>query len=340
MDTIAQKSNSPKWLFPLTVAVAAAAQMIAPLYLVVPALIAATLLYNDRPAMYALLALTGYGSALLLYGSSGRAAILSAVFLATIGYAGGVALCQMQKRKQGGFHTAAIISAISIAALYLSICLDGVLSGAGAFAATKAQADFIADQMLEMLHTNAVPNIGELLPSYEAYFEDFGELVVSMLVPSLCIFGSVIGLSNTLLLRLFVRRDREALGLLPIRPLREWSIPKEYSIGITVMLIGSMILLFMETEFADPIAMTVVTLVSIPLFVQAIALIDWFIVRKGKNILFKRVFMGVLIVVLFGSISNIIVTLGIFEQIFRARAHFTAMGMGIPSSDADKEEKK
>lgn len=340
MDTIAQKTNCPKWLFPLTVAAAAGAHLVSPLYLVVPALIAATLMYIDRPAIRALLSLPGYGFAFLLYSGGERAALLSAIFLATIGYIGGFVLYSLQKRKQGGFHTAAVLSAIAIASLYLSICLDGLISGAGAFASTEAYANLVAEQTLEMLRSGAIPNVQELLPSYEAYFEDFGEVVVSMLVPALCIFGSVIGLVNTLMFRLFVRRDREALGLSPFRPLHAWSIPKDYSIGISVLLVGSMILMFMETEFAESVSMTVITLVSVPLFVQAIALIDWFIVRKGKNIAAKRAFMGVLIAVLFGSVSNILVTLGIFEQIFQARTHFTDMGMGIQPPESKEEEKK
>jgi len=339
MDTIAQKPKSPLWLFPAALAVSVGAQFFLPLYLVLPALIAAALFYDHRPISVVLLAAANYGTAILLFGDS-RAALISAVCIASLGYVCGIAVWQLQQKKSGGFHTAAITAAIAIAALYLSTCLEGVISGAGAFAASEQYAAAVADEITALIETSGLPEAETFLETYGAFLEGFEDMFVLLLVPMLCVCGCILGLSNTLLFRLFIRRDREAFDLVPFRPLRDWSIPKEYSIGITVMLIGSMILLFMETEFSDAVSTTVITLISFPLTVQAFAFIDWLIVRKGTRIAFKRTLMIILIVGLYNFISNILVTVGIFEQIFHARAHLSAMGMGPKPPTSEQEDKK
>ena len=341
MDTIAQKQKMPFWLFPVTVAAAAGAQFVPVLYLVLPALVAATLLYTDRPAaMTALLSLPSMGFAVYLCYGGPRAEFISAMCLAALGYFGGILLLRMQKKKQSGFHTAGVTAAFSIAMLYLASCLEGVISGAGAFTAIRAFANNVAQEVMAMLASALRPENAVPLETYGAFFENFDDTVVLMLVPALCICGCVIGLSNTLFFRLFVKKDREALGLMPMRPLREWSIPKEYSIGITVMLVGAMILMFMGSESSDAVSTTVIALVSFPLTIQAIAFIDWLIVRKGTHIAFKRTLMAILIVGLFNFISNLLVTIGVFEQIFHARAHLAAMGKDFRPWNSDREDKK
>ena len=89
-----------------------------------------------------------------------------------------------------------------------------------------------------------------------------------------------------------------------------------------------------------PVSTTVITLISFPLTVQAFAFIDWLIVRKGTHIAFKRTLMIILIVGLYNFISNILVTVGIFEQIFHVRAHISAMGMGPKPPASEQEDKK
>lgn len=342
MENITQKPKLPLWILPAAVAAAAAAQLFSVLYLIVPALIAATLMYTDRPSALFLLALPGYGLAYVLF-SYAQDAFISALCMASLGVVPGLVLLYMQKTKKSGFHTAAVTAAACIAALYLAVCLPGVISGDGAFAAAKLygqeMAAYISDTFASAIET--MPELAESLSAYAPILEELDEMIVMLLVPMVCLIGCVLGVANTLFFRLFVRRNREALGLAPMRPLRDWTIPREYTVGITVMLVGSLLLVISETEFADSVGLTAMTLASFPMFIQALALIDWFIVQKGTRVAFKRTLMGILIVALFNHVVSILVTLGCFEQLFRARERIRIIRIETkPPTPTDKEEDK
>ena len=314
-STIAPKWTKPAVMLPLGAALALLTALFPIALLLAPACWAAGA-RGSRPAALALpLGIFG-GILLLLYGGAQWSFFFC---LFALGAACALGVYFMQAKGVGWFNTAAALSAGSILILYLCVCLPGILSGEGAFAAVQASIDefmAILRPMAEAQVQSMDASRGELV---ELYFDSMATAASTTLVPMLCLGGMALGLSNTLFFRLFCRGMQPPAA--PMRPFRRWSIPQGYTVGIFVLLIGSVALEFTGADYSYALSNTVNILVGVPLVIQGLCVVDdWIVVRaRGKKPGGKRVLVYLplgLVVLLW---PTPLMLLGCLEQVAHLR---------------------
>ena len=132
------------------------------------------------------------------------------------------------------------------------------------------------------------------------------------------------GLSNLLFFRAFCRKQPQ-VEISPMRAFRDWTLPRSMTLGLFVMLIGSLILEFSGWSFAASFSVTANILLGIPLFLQGISVIDFLIVHAQKNVTLTRTLIYVLLGVLYQFMLYPLVLVGCFDQIFRLRDRMRGM---------------
>ncbi len=236
-----------------------------------------------------------------------------------------------QVKRIGNAYTTLIAGGMALLSLYLCVCLPGILSGEGAFAAVKAAVNESAALLGEMFAS--VPSAPE---GFAAYYQQQIDLVRNsvemVVVPMLCIAAGVVGLSNLLFFRLFARKRTQEMGLLPLRPFRLWAIPRSMTKGMFFMLIGALVVLWIDWDYAMALSTTVNVMVGMPLALQGLCMIDFLIVRSGKNIATRRVLIYTLAAVALLIMQTPLVLLGCFDQIFQFRARAAKGPVTPPAS--------
>jgi len=213
--------------------------------------------------------------------------------------------------------TVLILCGVFLLMLYGAICLPELLNGNEAYAAIQAQVGDIralyraSESQLSQLNPDGVKLIMETL---DTMYEGVPVAFVSVLI----IFSSVLGLGNLLFFRAFCKKQ-EQIKLSPMRPFRDWTLPRSMTLGLFAMLIGSIIVEFTGWAFAESFSMTANILLGIPLFVQGICVLDFFIDRMQKNRTVVRTLTYIGLVVLYQFMLFPLVLVGCFEQIFRLR---------------------
>lgn len=220
--------------------------------------------------------------------------------------------------------TALILSGVFLLGLYAAVCLPGILQGRGAFAdiqdALSRLRDFYAAAAAQ------VPQIGsESVSLVLTTMDAIRDSVPTGFVAVLCVLSSALGLSNLLFFRAFCRKQ-ENITISPIRPFRDWTMPRSMMTGLFVMLIASLILEFTSWAFAASFSVTVNTLLAIPLFLQGISVIDFFIVRGRKSVSTVRTLTYIAIGLLYQFVLYPLILVGCIDQIFRLRERLR----GIP----------
>ena len=267
---------------------------------------------RTKPGWIALPAAT-YG-ALALYAYGSMEALLGLAFSAA---AAAVAVYYMLTRKMSNAYTALTLSGIFLVGLYSAVCLPGVLSGAGAFAGVQAAIDETislyraAAQQASGLNADSVALINE-------YLDAFSKAVPSFIVGGLCAGAGVLGLSNLLFFRLFCHKHSE-ISISPMRAFRLWTMPRSMMLGLFALLIGSLALEWSGWTYAEGLSNTVNVLVGMPLLLQGLCVIDFFLARKPQKATMARVITYVLLTVLFGFLQTPLILLGCLEQIIRIR---------------------
>jgi len=213
--------------------------------------------------------------------------------------------------------TVLILCGVFLIALYGAICLPGLLEGRAAYADIQAQ---VGD--LRSLYRAAEPQLAQLNPEgvklILATMDTIYEAVPTGFVAVLCIFASVLGLSNLLFFRAFCRKQTQ-ITLTPMRAFRDWTLPRSMTLGLFALLIGSIILEFTGWAFAESFSVTANILLGIPLFLQGISVVDFFISRMPKNRTVVRTITYVGLGVLYQLVLFPLVLVGCFDQIFRLR---------------------
>ena len=313
------KNKFPTWFLILTMAVSVAAELFPVFYLVLPAMFASLLIRSGR------LALPLFAPSIVflfvlpeLTGSSDS--VISLACFAALGILGGIAIWQCQKRKAGGFYSAMFAAGAAIAGIYGALCLPGILSGAGAFTLIQESFRETADFLKQSLEAISTPETQPVIDQYLSVFNAYTDSVPVLLVPIICIFGCIIGLSNSLFFYLFTRKTRESLGLTKLTPFRLWSIPQSCTIGLVILLLGTLVLRLIDSDSYAAVSSTTTTLLGFPLMVQGLSFIDFLIQRSKSNHTVKRVLIYVALGVFLALISSMLIMLGCFEQVFRIRA--------------------
>ena len=256
-------------------------------------------------ALYGALALTTYASMETALGLSLSAA------------AAAVAVYYMLTRKMSNAYTGLTLAGIFLVGLYAAVCLPGVLSGAGAFSSAQAAIHEtislyrVAAQQMSGLNADSLALVNENLDA-------FSKAVPSFLVGGLCAGAGVLGLSNLLFFRLFCRKHTE-ISISPMRAFRLWTMPRSMMLGLFALLIGSFVLEWAGWTYADGLSNTVNVLVAMPLLLQGLCVVDFFLARKPQRATTSRVITYTLLTVLFGFLQTPLILLGCLEQIVRIR---------------------
>lgn len=314
METSNQQSPRASWLNWLVLLLACAVALLAayiPLLLIVAPALWAYAGVRTKPYLMALPAAVFAAGSFVLSpvvvaaGLSG-AAILAAVLvyvLLTHGFSNS--------------DTVLLLCGVFLAGLYVAICLPGVLEGKSAYADIQTSIASLtnfyraAAAQMTQLNPDGVKLISDMMNELYA-------AVPSSFVAVLCVFASVFGLSNLLFFRLLCRKQTQ-ISLSPMRAFRDWTLPRSMTLGLFAMLILSLILELAEVPFAEGFGVTANVLLAIPLFLQGISVIDFFIVRAQKNVTLTRTLTYVGLGVLYQFMLYPLVLVGCFDQIFRLR---------------------
>ena len=314
-------TKNPAWFLIVAMLVSIAALFVPFLYCIVPALFAAALIRSATPRI----ALPLFAPSVIcvfvftdLTDRSGSSFIPS-FSLVVAGIMAGIAIWQLQKRKAGGFYSAFAAAAAAVLGLYCAICLPGILSGAGAFAAAEEAFRETEAVMEEILSASATAETQPLIDQYLTTFHAYASSIPTFLVPGICMAGCACGLSNTLFFRLFIRRDASALGLSPMTPFRKWEVPSSFTLGLAILLVGSLIVRLTGSEYYSAISSTVSALIAFPMGLQGLCLIDYLIQRSRRNHTVKRVLIYTACALLLPVLASMLVMGGCFEQVFRIR---------------------
>lgn len=247
-------------------------------------------------------------------------ALLCTLPLLIMSIGSGILIYTLQKNKFSGFDTVFYTALLLGGMLYLSLTLPGLLSGKGAFSAIKDSAQQIAASFKEAI--SALPEAKKDFLNQSvlsAGLESLPNLIIMSLVPCCCLISGALSFSNVLFFRLFIKKHRSELGLPPFRKFSLWNVPRSYIFGTGILLLGSIVLDFMESESADAVLLVSLSLFTFPLLIQGLSLIDWFLQKGNGNIRKKRLLVYVLVGILFRYTFTILVTLGVIEQFLRLR---------------------
>ncbi len=305
------RTQGGTWLIIALSVAAGIVALLVPVALIVLPALWAYLGARTKPAWMALPALTYAVGAFLLYQPvSAFGMILTAAGTAA-------ALYYLQVKKMSGSYTSMTLAGILLVGLYVSVCMPGVLSGEGAFAAVQAAADEMVD-FYKTAFVNSPNANAEYAALVTEYLDAFSESVPSIVVPALCIFAGVMGLGNFLFFRLFCKKHFE-MSLAPMRAFRLWTLPRSMMFGLFALLIGALLLEWSDWQYAAALSNTVNVLVGMPLLLQGLCVIDFLIARSAKNKTGARVATYVLVGVLFGIAQMPLMLVGCFEQLFHFR---------------------
>ena len=95
------------------------------------------------------------------------------------------------------------------------------------------------------------------------------------------------------------------------------------------MSVGALVLLLTDWTYAAALSATVNVIVGMPLALQGLCVIDFLIVRSGKNVATRRVLIYVLAAVALLVMQTPLVLLGCMDQLFQLRAR-AAQGPKAP----------
>ena len=313
--------KNPAWFLIVAMLVSAAALFVPVLYFIVPALFAAVLIRSASPRIALPLFAPGLVCVFVFTDLADRtgSSFIPSFSLVIAGILSGIAIWQMHKRKAGGFNSAFASAAVGILGLYCAICLPGILSGAGAFSAAETAFKETETILKQILSASSTPETQPMIDQYLAAFETYSNSIPALIVPGICMVGCASGLSNTLFFRAFIRRDASKLGLPPLTPFRMWQVPSTFTLGLAILLIGSLIIHLTGSEYYTGISSTVSALIAFPMGIQGLCFIDYLIQRSRRNHTVKRVLIYTACAVFLPLLATMLVMAGCFEQVFRIR---------------------
>ena len=305
------------WLILLLSVLAAALAVVFPVALLLAPALWAYAGARTKPAWialpavcYGLMALTAYDTVAAL-GLAGSAAAVA------------FALYYLLTRRVSNAYTALTLAGLFLVGLYCAVCLPGILSGDGAFAGAQSVVDEMVADYREAAQQLSDVNTASL-ELINTYLDSFSKAVPSFIVASLCAGAGVLGLSNLLFFRLFCRKHPE-IAISPMREFRFWAMPRSMMLGLFALLIGSLVLEWSGWTFSDGLSSTVNVLVAMPLLLQGLCVIDFFLARSPQRVTVLRVVIYALTAVLFGLLQTPLILLGCFEQILRIRERMQKM---------------
>ncbi len=311
------RAKNSAWLIVLLSVLMALVAVWFPAALLLTAALWAYVGARTNPAWIALPAAVYGILAASAYGAEAAIGLIAAVVAAA------VALYYLQTKRVSNTYTVLTLAGLFLAGLYCAVCLPGILSGAGAFTAAQAYiTEMISGYRAAAQQISGVS--AESLALVEEYLDAFSEAAPSYIVAVLCIGGGVLGLSNLLFFRLFCRKNTEIV-ISPMRPFRLWTMPRSMMLGLFALLVGSLAFEWSGWAYSESMANTVNALVGMPLLVQGLCVVDFFLARTRRGGTGAKVVTYILIALLFGILEMPLILVGCFDQIFRFRERMQNM---------------
>ncbi|NCB06329.1 MAG: DUF2232 domain-containing protein, partial [Clostridia bacterium] len=168
-------------------------------------------------AMFALGTIQMESAAVLagLYGASALAAVIIYVLMT---------------RHMSNSDTALLLAGVFLIGLYASVSLPGVLAGRTPYADIQSQMGSLITFYKESFAQT--PQMDATMLKYALDTMDvIYESVPTSFVGVLCAFASALSLSNLLFFRLFCRKQSE-ISISPMRPFRDWTLPRSMTLGL------------------------------------------------------------------------------------------------------------
>lgn len=297
------------WML-LCLAAGALSVAVLPVYLLLPAIWAATM-FRLKPGWLVVFAVVNFAAGFWLYGSWVTAACLAALAALPA-----LAIYGMLRWGFGNAYAGAVGAGLGLAALYGAVCLPGILSGEGAFTAIKALflESFAASR--ELLVT--LPYVGDAaLNVWDAQEAMIAEGLPSMVMMTLCGMACVLALSNLLFFRLFGKK--QDFGLKELPPFSEWSIPRSMTAGLALMITASLVMRIAKWPYADDFTNVISVIVGFPLILQGLSVLDFFLKRVPNRTELIRVLAFTVVGLLFILLQTALMVLGCAETLFQLR---------------------
>lgn len=223
----------------------------------------------------------------------------------------------MMTKRESNTYTALTLSGVFLVGLYTAVCLPGILAGRGAFADVQNVVN-----SLVAVYRGALNQMTEIdaqtVSLFSTALDAFSEQVPNMIVSALCIVSGVLGLGNLLFFRLFCCK-RSEIEISPMRPFKDWTLPRSMTFGLFTLLIASLAMEWAGWAFAEGFSNVVNVLVGMPLLLQGLCVVDFMIDRTGKKVTFKRALTYIAVGILFSIAETPLILVGCFDQIFRFR---------------------
>lgn len=232
-------------------------------------------------------------------------------------------LGMLQRKHMGGFFTAAGVTGVTVALVYGMLCMPGILSGEGAFTQmqqeiTAAEAPFV-EMLLEMRGAATVEAEQQMISQFLSVLQEIPDMVPYVAAGEICFYGGMAGFLSTLLFFAFTRKYRNALYIAAPSRFQLWTMPKSFTVPVLLLSAFGFIMALTGTDNGHAVYNTITLLFEVPFIVMGLAMLDYLLsLLPRRNTLWKvLVFVGV--GVLFTAVANILMMIGLFEQVFRVR---------------------
>ena len=145
--------------------------------------------------------------------------------------------------------TVSILSLIHIltAILYAAVCLPGILSGAGPYAAAQQYGEQIASRMTALAQT-AYQDGAAAAQIMQESFDLLIQAIPSTLVGLLIFCSMAAGGCNVLLARALAKSAGAQLR--PMAPFKAWRLDKSFLGGVAVLAVGALVLWLMDLSYS------------------------------------------------------------------------------------------
>ncbi len=228
------------------------------------------------------------------------------------------------KKNKGYFDTAFVGAALYTVAFYLMISLPDIRSGGVAFGYVTT----LFSNLIEQSLASAQAVSGMLTAEQAALMQEMAHSIrigLPVYLPAvLCVAGGVISLVNLLVCTW--RSRKVGVKLRPMRRFPYWRVPREFVIGIAIMVLGSILASALHVANMDAVTTAVTALAALPFVVQGACVVIFVLQFSRSN---TAIVMFCIFVVLMMPMSILFLgILGLIEQLFQLRRRIIMRSKG------------
>jgi len=237
-----------------------------------------------------------------------------------------VLLALLLRKGAGRFETIAVVAALIAAGFYVLLCVPSLVAGATPTALMQEQVQMMMDGLqklpADMGFTGAeLDALEESMAMATASLNDFRLALPDLMPMILCLIGSIGGvISVPLAARWSSRADNK---IRPIGPFRNWRLPREFLIGALILALGCGALVLFKLDIAQPVWMAVLVLIVLPLFVQGLCTLAFFLQNSTGGKVGLIIMLIVMCLIALLLVVAVMTLLGVLEQALSLRRRIT-----------------